>query len=48
MLTEVLDGAQLDAATSMLTGVVACPTLMFGTLPDDDVIEAAVDLILRT
>ena len=30
----------------MSTGVVACPTLMFGTLPDDAVIEAAVDLVL--
>lgn len=46
MLAEVLAGAQLDAAVSMLTGVVACPTLMFGTLPDDAVIEAAVDLVL--
>lgn len=46
MLAEVLADAQLDAAVSMLTGVVACPTLMFGTLPDDAVIEAAVDLVL--
>ncbi|MBB2989121.1 AcrR family transcriptional regulator [Mycolicibacterium iranicum] len=47
MLAEILDGAELQAATSMLTGVVACPTLMFGTLPDDDVIEAAVNLVLQ-
>ncbi|MDG4666184.1 TetR/AcrR family transcriptional regulator [Mycobacterium sp. 236(2023)] len=46
MLSEVLDGAELEAAVSMLTGVVACPTLMFGTLPDDAVIEAAVGLVL--
>ncbi|MFB1297733.1 TetR/AcrR family transcriptional regulator [Mycobacterium sp. pW049] len=46
MLSEVLDGARLEASVSMLTGVVACPTLMFGTLPDDAVIEAAVDLVL--
>jgi AcrR family transcriptional regulator len=46
MLTEILDGAELDAAVSMLTGVVACPSLMFGTLPGDEVIEAAVGLVL--
>lgn len=46
MLAEKLGDAQLEAAVSMLTGVVACPTLMFGTLPDDAVIEAAVDLVL--
>ena len=47
MLGEVFDGTELEAAVSMLAGVVACPTLMFGELPDDDVIEAAVDLVLR-
>ncbi|MDA2892830.1 TetR family transcriptional regulator [Mycolicibacterium sp. BiH015] len=47
MLAEKLGDAQLEAAVSMLTGVVACPSLMFGTLPDDAVIEAAVDLVLR-
>lgn len=46
MLAEELGDAQLEAAVSMLTGVVACPALMFGTLPDDAVIEAAVDLVL--
>ncbi|WP_205873937.1 TetR/AcrR family transcriptional regulator [Mycobacterium camsae] len=48
MLGEVFSGAALDAAVSMLTGVVACPSLMYGTLPDDDVIEAAVDMVLRS
>jgi len=47
ILAETFDGPQLDAAVSMLSGVVACPSLMFGTVPDDDVIEAAVDLVLR-
>ena len=47
MLGELFSGARLDAAVSMLTGVVACPSLMFGTLPDDDVIEAAVDIVLQ-
>jgi AcrR family transcriptional regulator len=47
MLGEVFAGPELEAAVSMLAGVVACPTLMFGTPPDDDVIDAAVDLLLR-
>jgi AcrR family transcriptional regulator len=48
MLGEVFAGAELDAAVSMLTGVVACPSLMYGTLPDDDIIGAAVDMVLRS
>lgn len=47
MLAEVFRGNELEAAISMLAGVVACPTMMFGSVPDDDVIEAAVDLVLR-
>ena len=47
MLGEIFDGAELEAALSMLTGVVACPSIMFGSLPDDDVIAAAVDIVLR-
>ncbi|TRW88851.1 TetR/AcrR family transcriptional regulator [Mycolicibacterium sp. 018/SC-01/001] len=46
MLESVFEGPRLEAAISMLAGVVACPSLMFGTLPDDDVIEAAVDMVL--
>ncbi|OFJ51448.1 TetR/AcrR family transcriptional regulator [Mycolicibacterium grossiae] len=46
MLGELFSGAELEATISMLSGVVACPTLMFGTAPDDGVIEAAVDLVL--
>ena len=48
MLGEVFSGAELDAAVSMLTGVVACPSLMFGTLPDDNIIAAAVDIVLSS
>ena len=48
MLGELFDGAELEAALSMLTGVVACPSIMFGALPDDDVIAAAVDIVLRS
>jgi AcrR family transcriptional regulator len=47
MLGEIFDGPALDAAVSMLTGVVACPAIMFGTVPDDAVIEAAVDVVLN-
>ena len=47
-LAEVFDGAQLEAAVSMISGVIACPTIMFGELPDDDVIAAAVDIVLAS
>ncbi|WP_343573472.1 TetR family transcriptional regulator [Mycobacterium sp.] len=46
ILAEAFEGPRLEAAVSMLSGVVACPSLMFGTVPDDDVIEAAVDMVL--
>ncbi len=46
MLGEVFSGAALEAAVAMLTGVVACPSLMYGNVPDDDTIEAAVDIVL--
>jgi AcrR family transcriptional regulator len=46
MLGELFSGSALHAAVSMLTGVVACPAIMFGTVPDDAVIEAAVDVVL--
>jgi AcrR family transcriptional regulator len=47
MLGELYSGPSLDAAVSMLTGVVACPSIMFGTLPEDSVIDAAVDIVLQ-
>ncbi len=46
ILEESFHGARLEAAVSMLSGVVACPSLMFGTVPDDTVIEAAVDIVV--
>lgn len=46
LLEPFLHGPRLEAAISMLSGVVACPSLMFGALPDDDTIEAAVDIVL--
>ena len=48
ILAGSFGGAELEAVISMLTGVVACPSLMFGTLPDDDVIEAAVDVVVKS
>ena len=48
MLGERFEGPALDAVVSMLTGVIACPSVMFGTLPDDDVIEAGVDIVLNS
>ena len=47
MLEERYTGVELEAAVSMLSGVVACPAIMFGTLPEDDAIAAAVDIVLR-
>jgi hypothetical protein len=48
MLEECFDGFELEAAVSMLAGVVACPSIMFGKLPDDGAIGAAVDIVLRS
>jgi AcrR family transcriptional regulator len=48
ILQQSFEGPQLEAVISMLTGVVACPSLMFGTLPDDNVIEAAVDVVVKS
>jgi AcrR family transcriptional regulator len=47
MLGERFSGPALEAAVQMLTGVVACPALMYGRLPDDAVIGAAVDIVLN-
>ena len=47
ILEKAFEGPELEAAISMLSGVVACPSLMFGTVPDYDVIEAAVDIVLH-
>jgi len=48
MLEEAFAGVELEAAVSMLAGVVACPAIMFGTLPEDDTIASAVDIVLRS
>lgn len=46
ILEQVFTGPELEASISMLSGVVVCPALMFGTAPGPAVIEAAVDLVL--
>jgi AcrR family transcriptional regulator len=48
ILEQIFQGAELDASISMLSGVIACPALMFGTVPATDVIEAAVDVVLQS
>ena len=48
MLEDHLEGFELESEVSMLAGVVACPSFMFGRLPDDDAIGAAVDIVLRS
>jgi len=48
VLQGSFEGAELEAAISMLTGVVACPSLMFGIVPGDDVVESAVDIVLKS
>jgi AcrR family transcriptional regulator len=48
ILETACGGAELEAVVSMLSGVVVCPSLMFGTVPDDDVIETAVDIVVKS
>jgi AcrR family transcriptional regulator len=47
LLGTVLRGAEMEAATLMLSGAILNSALMHGRLPADDVIAAAVDLVLR-
>ncbi|MEW5813118.1 MAG: TetR/AcrR family transcriptional regulator [Actinomycetota bacterium] len=46
LLAQQFTGTQLEVALSMLTGVVACPSLMVGALPDDATVAAAVEMVL--
>jgi AcrR family transcriptional regulator len=47
LLGTVLRGDELEAAALMLSGAVLDSALMHGRLPADEVIAAAVDLVLR-
>ncbi len=46
LLADLAQGTRLEAAVSMLSGVVVCPTLMYGSPPDDETVEHAVDIVL--
>jgi len=46
LLSQVVEGVRLEAAVSMLSGVVVCPTLMYGSPPDDITVEHAIDILL--
>ncbi len=48
ILEQVFAGPELDASISMLSGVIVCPALMFGTAPGPEIIEAAVDVVLQS
>ena len=47
LLSPVLHGTELEAATLMLCGAVLHGAMMHGRPPGDDVIASAVDLVLR-
>ena len=47
LLSPMLQGTELEAATLMLCGAVLHSALLHGLLPEDDVIAASVDLVLR-
>ena len=47
LLTPMLQGTELEAATLMLCGAVLHSALLHGALPGDDLIAASVDLVLR-
>lgn len=46
-LADVMSGAELEASLQMLTGMVTHSFLMHGGAPGDDVIDAAVDIVLH-
>ncbi|GAA2069642.1 TetR/AcrR family transcriptional regulator [Williamsia deligens] len=46
LLGTVADGPRCDAAVQMMSGVVLCPAVMYGELPDDELIAQAVDILL--
>lgn len=46
LLEDVADDRRRDAAVQMMSGVVLCPAVMHGDLPDDRLIGEAVDILL--
>ena len=47
LLADVADGPTAEAATLMLNGAVLHSVLMHGRPPSDEVIDTAVDLVMR-
>jgi len=47
ILADFASGDELEAAVAMLSGVVVCPALMYGTVPSDVVIDHAVTIVLK-
>ncbi len=47
LLAERFSGLQLYVGTRMLSGALFYSALMYGEIPDDEVIAATVDLLLR-
>jgi AcrR family transcriptional regulator len=47
VLADFASGDELEAAVSMLSGVVVCPVLMYGEVPSDVVIDHAVAIVLK-
>lgn len=47
VLGRVAGGTRLDAAVAMFSGAVICPVLMYGETPTDEVVAAAVDIVLH-
>lgn len=47
VLSEVTDGAELEAAALMLNGAVLYAAMLHGGPPDDDTIATIVDVVLR-
>ncbi|MGJ0120948.1 TetR/AcrR family transcriptional regulator [Williamsia sp. MIQD14] len=46
MFARIADDVIAESAIHLLSGVVVCPALMHGQVPDDKVIETSVDIIL--
>lgn len=47
ILADLAEGDELEAAVSMLSGVVVCPVIMYGEVPSDVMIEHAITIILK-
>jgi hypothetical protein len=46
-MPSLADGPEAEAAVQMLCGMVTHSVLMHGVPPNDDVVDAAVDIVVR-